>query len=329
MYPGEKLENGIQDVYVLAEEEALLLRARCAIASLKKKPGDRWMIYGPCDFIPPVEVEVVESRNAIPLDENEGIYVRDVATGKIRAHIGASYMLKPNEELWPKILPPEVEKLLRVDASRDKKDKDMASGERDPTRVVSYRVPHGAAVQVYDYEKKKSRVVFGPELVLLQPDEYFTTLNMSGGVPKVSAQIQSIALFLGPDFMTDQITVETSDHARLSLKLSYNWHFEVQPSDQEAAARIFSTPDFVGDLCKALSARVRGVVAQTSFDQFHKHSVDIIQESVFGRNAQSEINDRLVFTSNNLVVTNIDIQSVEPVDQRTRDSCTIFNIKSH
>jgi len=163
--------------------------------------------------------------------------------------------------------------------------------------------------------------VFGPELVLLQPDEYFTTLNMSGGVPKQSNQIHAISLFLGPDFMTDQITVETADHARLSLKLSYNWHFDVDPNDQEAACRIFSTPDFVGDLCKALSSRVRGVVASTTFDAFHKHSVDIIQESVFGRNPTTgEINDRLVFSSNNLVVTNIDIQSVEPVDQRTRDS---------
>eukprot|EP01106_Pelomyxa_sp_JSP_P013249 TRINITY_DN38_c0_g1_i4.p2 TRINITY_DN38_c0_g1~~TRINITY_DN38_c0_g1_i4.p2 ORF type:complete len:350 (+),score=112.19 TRINITY_DN38_c0_g1_i4:359-1408(+) len=144
---------------------------------------------------------------------------------------------------------------------------------------------------------------------------------MSGGVPKQSSQIQAIALFLGPDFMTDQITVETSDHARLALKLSYNWHFEVDATNQEAACRIFSTPDFVGDLCKALSARVRGAVAQTSFDQFHKHSVELIQESVFGKDTKSqEIHDRLVFPSNNLIVTGIDIQSVEPVDQRTRDS---------
>eukprot|EP01105_Mastigella_eilhardi_P013180 TRINITY_DN2997_c0_g1_i1.p1 TRINITY_DN2997_c0_g1~~TRINITY_DN2997_c0_g1_i1.p1 ORF type:complete len:858 (+),score=271.91 TRINITY_DN2997_c0_g1_i1:310-2574(+) len=323
LYPGERLESGIQDVYVLAEEESLLLRARSAVTfgDKAKHPGDRWMIYGPCDFIPPVEVEVMERRHAIPLDENEGIYVRDITTGKIRAHIGSSYMLKPTEELWAKVLPVEVDMLLRREASRDKNDKMVDAHDRDPTHVVSYRVPHGAAVQVYDYEKRKSRVVFGPDLVLLQPDEHFTTLNMSGGVPKQSNAIQAIALFLGPDFMTDQITVETADHARLSLKLSYNWHFSVNSKDQEAAQRIFSTPDFVGDLAKALSARVRGVVAQTSFDQFHKHSVDIIQESVFGRNPKTgEINDQLVFTSNNLHVTNIDIQSVEPVDQRTRDS---------
>ena len=42
------------------------------------------MIRGPVEYIPPVEVEVVTKRTAIPLDENEGIYVRNVKTGKVR-----------------------------------------------------------------------------------------------------------------------------------------------------------------------------------------------------------------------------------------------------
>merc|ERR1712063_12534 len=42
--------------------------------------------------------------------------------------------------------------------------------------------------------------------------------------------------------------------------------------------------------------------------------------AVFGENAEGKINDEFVFTANNLSITNIDIQSVEPVDQRTRDS---------
>ena len=33
-----------------------------------------------------------------------------------------------------------------------------------------------------------------------------------------------------------------------------------------------------------------------------------------------KVRDRFVFPQNNLVVTSIDIQSVEPVDQRTRDA---------
>ena len=39
--------------------------------------------------------------------------------------------------------------------------------------------------------------------------------------------IQALCLILGPDFCTDIVIVETSDHARLQLQLSYNWHFDV------------------------------------------------------------------------------------------------------
>jgi len=274
------------------------------------------MIYGPCDYIPPITVDVIERRKAIPLDVNEGIYVRDISTGSVRAITGQSYMLKANEELWSKELPKVVEDLLRKSASRDQNESYHQDADRDATRVVTYRVPHNAAVQIYDYKQKKARVVFGPELVMLLPEEQFTVLNLSGGVPKRPNNIKSLALFLGPDFMTDLITVETADHARLSLKLSYNWHFVVEDhKNQDNASKIFSTPDFTGDLCKAIGSLVRGAVAAASFDDFHKRSAEIIHSAVFGKGQ-----DTLIFPANNLVVTNIDVQSVEPVDQRTLDS---------
>jgi len=296
----------------MSAEESPDGKAHCA--------GDRWMIYGPCDFIPDVKLEVLETRQMIPLDENEGVYVRDLSTGKIRAVIGESYMLRPNEELWAKPMSADVEALLKQEATRDKKSRGGSSKARDPTRVVSYHVPHGALVQVFDFEKRTSRAVFGPDVVLLQPDEQFTTLSLSGDVPKRENAIQTIAVFLGPDFMTDQIIVETSDHARLTLKLSYSWFFDISPDDPNKALEVFSTPDFVGDLCKVLGARVRAAVAATTFERFHKQSVEIIQESVFGHDEDGKLRDRVVFESNHLVVNNIDIQSVEPVDQKTRDS---------
>ncbi len=207
------------------------------------------MIRGPVEYVAPVEVEVVTMRTAIPLDENEGIYVRDVKTGKVRAVTGETYMLNQDEEMWAKELPPGIENLIT--AAKDKSSgppafqaqQQMAMqtniaryeqrqqalvvpphGTRDKTRVVTYRVPHNAAVQIYDYKEKKARVVFGPELVMLGPDEQFTQLSLSGGKPKRPNVIRSLCLLLGPDFCTDIITVETADHARLSLQLSYNWY---------------------------------------------------------------------------------------------------------
>jgi len=34
-----------------------------------------------------------------------------------------------------------------------------ATKKRDKTRVISFRVPHNAAVQIYDYKNKKARFV--------------------------------------------------------------------------------------------------------------------------------------------------------------------------
>ncbi len=51
------------------------------------------MIRGPTEYVPPVEVTVLTRRSTIPLDENEGIYVRDLKSGRIRAIIGETYML--------------------------------------------------------------------------------------------------------------------------------------------------------------------------------------------------------------------------------------------
>jgi len=165
-------------------------------------------------------------------------------------------------------------------------------------------------------------VIYGPDLIMLGPDEQFTVLSLSGNTPKVPKQLNVLALLLGPRFSTDVVVVETADHARLSLKLSYNWHFDVPRNneEQELAASLFSVPDFIGDFCKAIASRVRGSVAQRTFDEFHKYSAELIRTAVFGKDDDGVVRSSLRFRSNNLVITNIDIQSVEPVDSKTRDA---------
>ena len=344
LQPGEVLESGTQGIFVLGENEGIVLKAQEAFKDVfvdppaERRPGDKWMIKGPMEYIPPVEVEVVSRRKAIPLHENEGIYVRNNKTGQVRAVIGQTYMLAEDEELWEKSVPPIVKALLSTDrdAAADRGDwinprkenkKKSAKDEDDEdfwdaSRVITFQVPHNAAVQIYDYKSKKSRVNFGPDLVMLGPDEQFTQLSLSAGKPKKGNMIRAIALLLGPDFTTDQIIVETADHARLQLELSYNWHFEVKDqNDQKEAAKIFSVADFVGDLCKALASRVRGAVSSVSFDDFHKNSARIIKLAVFGVDTETKKEKEFLhFPANNLTVTSVDIRSVEPVDQRTRDS---------
>jgi hypothetical protein len=73
-------------------------------------------------------------------------------------------MLNQDEELWEKHLPPMVEGLLASakDPLSDRSDRSKTPAEdqvkpRDKTRVISFRVPHNAAVQIYDYKEKKAR----------------------------------------------------------------------------------------------------------------------------------------------------------------------------
>ena len=49
-----------------------------------RRAGDRWLARGPLEYVPPAEVTVLERRQALALAENEGIYVRDIRTGKVR-----------------------------------------------------------------------------------------------------------------------------------------------------------------------------------------------------------------------------------------------------
>lgn len=100
----------------MGEDEALLLRANenfeDKATSEKRLAGETWLIHGPCEYIPPVQVDIVEKRKKLPLDENEGIYVRDKNTGEVRIVKGVAYLLQAHEELWAKELPPQIEMLI-------------------------------------------------------------------------------------------------------------------------------------------------------------------------------------------------------------------------
>ena len=56
---------------------------------------------------------------------------------------------------------------------------------------------------------------------------YFMNLFPVAGKPKKQGALISICIMLGPDFISDTIVVETSDHARLKVAISMNNVFRV------------------------------------------------------------------------------------------------------
>jgi len=337
LMPGERLmENRIYENIILASDQALLVKAieNYQDEYGKHLAGERWMIYGPRNFVPPIEIEIIEIRNSIPMDDSEGVYVRDIFTGEIKMVTGTTYMLKAHEEFWKKELPEEVEYIIQSEShsySNQAENKKIVK-KRDPTRIVTYCIPHNSVVQIFDYKEKKNRIEFGPAIIKLGPYEQFTMNNLSGNDPKVENFIKSIIIRLGPDFFSDTVEVETSDHARLKLRLNYSWKFEFNKDKPEEIERIFVIKDFIGDSCKAIASRVRGVVSSVTFDAFHKDSSNIVQTGVFGITSEGKLKKPLRFKANNLIINNIDIQSLEPIDSRTReilDKSMILSMKTN
>lgn len=89
-------------------------------------------------------------------------------------------------------------------------------------------------------------------------------------------------------------------------------------TNQEEAAKVFAVKDFVGDLCNTMASIIRGAVATVDFDTFHKTSARLIRKAVFGLDESNKIKGELILTKNNAVITSVDIQSVEPINEDTR-----------
>lgn len=338
LQPHEKIENNqIMEITVLEENDALLLQANEEFkdGEVLRQPGDKWLIKGPCEFIKPLQLKILEERKAMPLDENEGIYVRDTNTGEIKTVSGQTYLLQEFEELWEKELSPEVEELLQAQTTgtifatatvNEKGEYDYSKGKnlksnRVKHKIVTFRSPDNSAVQLFDYKNKTRRYVFGPELIKLAPHEEFTVFSLSGKRPKKENQIKNLAILLGPDFMTDLIEVETRDHARLTLQLSYSWKFEVlDKNNAEECYKLFKCNDFVGDACKNIAAKIRAAVSSVPFETFHKGSAAIVRTAVFGKDEKGNTNNFLKFKANNLLITNVDIQAQVPCDTKTREN---------
>jgi major vault protein len=320
--PGEYLENGrIYDNVILSDDEALLLLAKEKYKDEygSHLPGERWMVYGPRNYVPDIEVQVLELRKSIPLDENEGIYVRDIHSGEVKMVTGKTYLLGAHEELWEKDLPEQVEILLQNEGVYEIGKKNAAIKKRDKYKVVTFVLPHNSVVQIFDYKEKKNHIQIGPTIVKLGPYEQFTVLSLSWGIPKTENKVLRLMLSLGPDFIADSVEVETLDHARLLLKLTYSWKFEIDKNNPTDLENLFQIKDFIGDCCKSIASRIRGSVSGVKFEDFHKDSSNIVQTGVFGVNAEGKLKKPLVFKSNKLVITNVDISSQEPIDKKMRD----------
>jgi major vault protein len=333
--PGEALEGDVRRKHVLSELQGLKLQALDDFSEPDeegefqlRKAGDTWIVRGPRTYVPNEKVLIHREIAALSLGQGEGLYVRDLRSGKVSLVQGpCQFMPEAHQELHEKRLSPDAEALLglapaptpaAVDGKEGKAPRQVAAPpERvDRTRAIVLRIEDNTAVLINDFETNHARVEFGPAKVMLRPYEDVAVLDLSGGTPKRPRQLKVLMLRLGPDFATDLFEVATRDHARLRIKLSYKWLFDVE-GDSEKDKAIFRVNDFIGYVCENLASRIRQVAAENDFETFHKNASMLIRRAIFGLDEAGKARKERVFSENQLRIIDIDIKDIAPVDDKT------------
>jgi len=324
LYPGERLDDkGVQNVFVLTDREALLVRAQKEaphpwLPSKSIPAGTEVLVRGFCRYIPHKDVEIVEKRTSISLSEEDGVYVQNDDTGLVRLVAATELFLEQNESLWDKVLTQDEMEALGYapqKVSRDTRTLAVAPRSRNQlSDAVVVDLENNQVICLQGKSREKQRVVFGPDKIFLEPHERPRILTLSGGVPVRPNALKVAVLDLGPDFIMDEVkNVRTSDNACLSLAVNYHWRMKV---DEQKPEKLFALKDLIGFAAEVLSAKIREVVAQHTFEDFHAKAAQLVKEAVLGEEGV------YFFPENGFEVFEIVIDKIVPEDPEIQKKLT-------
>ena len=330
----------VYDAYELGENQALWLRiispiSRAALAD-RLPPGyplehehygagHELLVRGlPTVFFPFIEAEVLHPLtgelhvgndhdsviiDAIGVDPESGIYVRDRATGKVRLIRGeVSYLVDPRKEEHVTRRVPAKDWNLWVAATRAHR---KTTTEIETPWALSIHVPTNHAALIAS--RRGRRVIVGPATELLEYDEQLAALSLSKGPAKTGKEVRATSfLRVRGSRVRDRFELESADRTRISVELGISGHFEGEPQ------RWFSVEDPV----KHVSAQIRALVREAARSLPAMEIVSpvtagtgqgihaLVRELVLGDESQ------LRFEDCGVVIDGVEVQAVVLVDAK-------------
>jgi len=246
-------------------------------------------------FFPTETTSVVGRVVAVPLAENEGIYVRDRGTGAVRIVEGpTAFLADPTKE---EVL---TRKLTKGQSARF----GLTEGG---DRVPAVYVPPSTAVMIVAGDRRE--VVTGPRTRLLGYDEDLEVLTLSTGRPKSDAELLSTCfLRIEGNKVSDVVHVETGDHVELAVMLSYRVSFVGDPQ------RWFNVKDYVGLLCDHLSSIIRGIARGVSLEDFYANGTSVVRDAVLGARTEEGGREGRHFEENGMWVYDVEVLALDVLD---------------
>jgi hypothetical protein len=250
-------------------------------------------------FFPSESLEVKGIVFAVPIAEKEGIYVRDIESGRIATIVGpCSYLPDPTKvEVVDRFVSADTAQLYGVAPARG--------------RALSIYIPPSFAVLVT--ARNKREVVKGPQTRILAFDEDLETLRLSTGRPKTDeALLPTCFLQIEGNKVSDVVRVKTADHVELEVALSYRVSFVTRGGEAE---RWFNVKNYVGLLCDHAGSILRAAARATSIDLFHANSTEILRTAILGEKKNNEPREGRFFEENGMWVYDVEVLDVRILDE--------------
>lgn len=321
----------VYDAYELSEQQALWLRVITPISRerlAKQLPpgfpldreeyeaGSELIVRGqPSVFFPFIEAEVVNPTtrephvgndhdaviiNAIGIDQKNGVYVRDLRTGKVKTIRGETSHL----------IDPRFEALVHRRVSRDSWNLWVAHAEpHKETKDESIETPWAVSVFIPNNEAcvvtspHGRRVEIGPKSFVLEYEESLAPFKLSKGTSKDGHHtVTTCFLRVQGARVADTFEVESSDFVKLRLKLGFSGRFEGTPETW------FEVDDPVKLLADTVRAKLRAVCHGLPLARLVREMNAIVKSTLFGEEPE------LRFVENGMVVDSCELLKLDIAD---------------
>ncbi|CAH8454569.1 unnamed protein product [Schistosoma margrebowiei] len=310
LYPGEAIKDIVRPLPVVLPNSALRLRAVSDFedGNVKRIAGEEWLFEGPGTYYPRKEVEIIKCEQAKVILVNSALVMEAtkdcVDRGGVSRVYGERWLVTTPGAYLPGVYEQIVDErkaitltdrraicVKAVKSHCDKFGKYRKAGEE-------WLITHEDAE--YHICSALEEFVKEVDVTILRVHQFCVVVNPwdENGVPQLGRKLLvrgEKSFFLRP-----------GEYLETGVQDAY-----ILQNNEGLILR--AKEQFVDDICG-------DAVSEGDSVKQKCHSARIIRASVFGLDESGKVRDRIVFPQNNLHITSVDVQSVEPVDQRTRDS---------
>ena len=293
---------------------------------LSKETGDVKLVRGPKMFLPDPRHEVIV-RRALPTKIVELLYPGNGEAVEFNLRLlgverdGSKVEGKQRAKLSINLLSSEEEGRSSDDEELTV-DEFTRSNEYVPPRsiqlqtkydgAVTVRVHTGYAIKIVS-KTGESRVVQGPQTVLLEYDEVPEIFELSTGTPKSDYRLRrDVYLRVKANKVSDVISAETGDFVSVRVPLSFRVDFEGDET------KWFDVENYVKFLTDHARSLVANAVKRYGVQELHAKYIDILRDAILGEAIDGKRPGRL-FVENGMRVYDVEFGQLEIGDESIAD----------